>query len=94
MAITIPNAASTYTACAVIPNSANRWVMLGFTATPGGSGSAMFLAGSAIATASPLLPIVVPTNGIFQSDIFNSPQGIVAASIAGGSAFIWLKTAS
>lgn len=92
--ITVPNAASVFAACAVVPGANDRWISLGFIATPGGSGSCAFLSGSTPSTASPLLPIVVPTNSMYQSPIFNSPfTPISVASISGGCAIVWLHAA-
>ncbi len=92
MAILVPNTACTYTACGLIPSACNRWISLGFTATPGGSGSAAFYSGSALTNGSPLL-LIVCASGMqtYQSPLFNSPVSILAASISGGSAIVWTK---
>lgn len=91
---TVPNAASVYSSGSVIvPNSNDRWVTLGFVATPGGSGCAMFMQGATLATASPLFPMIVPTNGAYQSQIFNSPCAfIIVASVSGGCAIVWIRS--
>jgi hypothetical protein len=95
MAITVPNSASTYTACGLISSACNHWINLGFTATPGGSGSAAYYSGSALTDGSPLLLIVCASGAqTFFSPLFNSPVGIMVASVSGGSAIIWLKAGS
>lgn len=95
MAIIVPNGASTYTTCQVIPNSANRWVSLGLTATVGASASAFFFSGSSLADGSPLLPINCGAGQTYQSPIFNSATcPIILASVVGGSVVVWIKMAS
>jgi hypothetical protein len=91
----VPNAASTYTTCQVIPNSRDRWVVLGLTATVGASASAFFFSGSSLADGSPLLPINCGAGQSFQSQLFNNATcPIILASVVGGSAVVWLKVAS
>lgn len=96
MAIIVPNSASTYTASAVVPKSNDRWAVLGFTPGVGASGSAAFWTGSAVSDGSPLLPVVCAAGQTFITTVvFNSPcNTIIVASVAGGSAFVWLKNAS
>jgi len=94
MAITVPNTASTYSSAACVPNSANRWAVLGFMPAVGGSGSVAFWAGSSLTDGSPLLPIVCAAGTGYQSPLINVPAGIMVASIAGGCALVWLKNAS
>ena len=93
--IAIPNSTSTYSAEASVPNSGNRWAVLGFTANPAGSGSCFWFTGTAASAGSPLLPIVCASgHQTYQNPVvFNSPTGFFAGCIAGGCAFIWLKTA-
>lgn len=93
--VTVPNAASIYTAAACVPNSKDRWVSVGLMPSVGASASAVFMVGSALASASPLLTIVCAAGQPYQSPIFNSPnENIMIASIAGGSAVVWLKAGS
>lgn len=94
MAITIPNAGSVIAGSSAIANSQARWAYLGFTTTPGASGSMMWFSGSSEAAGSPLLPIVLAINGTFQSRLVMSPCGFFAGCINGGSPHIWLKNAS
>ena len=96
MAIIVPNAGSTYSSDACVPNSANRWAWLGFMP------SASQTTGCCVwyQTASPvsgcvLLPIVCGGGNIPNMfGPFNSPCGFYAACVNGGSAIIWLKSAS
>ena len=94
MAITIPNTACVTTASQSIAAAQARWANLGFTATTGGSGCCMWFSGSSEASGSPFLPIVVPTNGTFQSKLVMVACGFFAGCIVGGSAHIWYKNAS
>lgn len=93
--VAIVNTASTYTACAVVPNSQGHFAQIGFTATAGGSGCVIFLTGSGL-DGSPLMPIVAASGGqTYMSPLFNPALGnIVVASVSGGSAIVWLKAAS
>jgi hypothetical protein len=94
MAVTaVPNSASTYTAAACVPNSMARWAVLGFTPSVGASGSVMFWAGSALADGSPLLPIMCAIGQTYQSPVIHAPHHIIVASIAGGSAVVWIRAA-
>lgn len=94
MPIIVPNAASTYTTCQVIPLSANRWAWISFTPSVGASGSVMIYAGSAT-DGSPLLPIVCAAGQPFgPAGPYNSPCGFYAACVTGGSVTFWLRTAS
>ena len=94
MAITIPNSGSVITGSTAIANSQARWAILGFTTTPGASGSMLWMSGSSEASGSPLLPIVLAINATYQSALLMSPCGFFAACITGGSPHIWLKNAS
>ena len=90
--ITVPNNACTFTAAACLPSACDRWLSLGFSANSGGSGSVAFWSGSAVADGSPLLTIVCASGQLtYQSPIFNSPLGVMVASIAGGSAIVWTR---
>lgn len=93
MTIVVPNSASIYTACVIVPNSRDRWAWVGIIPTVGASGSAMFMVGSALADASPLLPVAVAIGQPAMFGPFNSPgYPIIVASITGGSAVVWLKS--
>lgn len=94
--VAITNVASTFTACGTVPSTCGHFMRVGFTATPGGSGSAMFYTGSALTDGSPLLPIVCASGGqTVMSPLFNSALGsIIVASVSGGSAILWMKQAS
>ena len=91
--VAVPNSGSTYTACALVPNSMARWTVLGFTPSVGASGSAMFWAGSSITDGSPLLPVVCAAGQTYQSPVIHAPHHILIASVAGGSAHVWLRAA-
>lgn len=93
MTIIVPNAASVYTACAIVPNSRERWAWLGLVPGVGASASAMFMVGSALADASPLMPMTIGAGGQpYQTPVFSSPgYPIIVASVTGGSAVVWLK---
>ena len=96
MAIVVPNSGSTYTSEASVPNSANHWAWVGFQPNPGASGGSMvWWMGTAASNGSPLLPIVVASANVpFIFGPINSPCGLFAASVTGGSAIILLKAAS
>lgn len=95
MAIIVPNAASTYTADSNAAVAANRWAWLGFVPTAGGSGGSMVWLAGSTSGGSPLLPIVVASAlGCEMFGPFNSPVGFYAASITGGSAVLWVRSAS
>lgn len=95
MARQIPNSASIYsTGCQVLTHLANHAVSLGLVAGVGASASAAFLAGSTLATASPLLSLVVAAGQPYQSPMINVPAGVIVASVVGGSAVVWMVGAS
>jgi len=94
MAIIVPNSASVYDAAASVPLSANRWAWLGLVPNVGASASVIWFQGTAASAGSPMLPIIAANGQPFMAGPFNSPCGFFAASLTGGCAVIWLKSAS
>ena len=94
MAIMVPNTGSTYSSDASVPNSANRWAVLGFTPNAATAGSMIWFAGTAASAGSPILPITACGTPYQAQSLFVSATGFFAASVTGGCAVIWLKTAS
>ena len=94
MAIQTPNTGSTYSSDASVPNSANRWAILGFTPNAATAGSMVWWTGTAASAGSPLFPITACGTPYLSPQVFVSATGFFAASITGGCAVIWLKTAS
>ena len=92
MAILVPNSGSTYSTAGCVIGSENKWVWLGFTPTPGGSGSVMWYKTSVSTSGSKILAIVCPTNQTFIAPVpFNSPNGFYAGEVSGGCAIAWVK---
>lgn len=96
MAIIVPNAGSTYSSEASVPNSANHWAFIGFQPNAGASGGSMiWFFGTAASAGSPVFPMVVASaNGPVLFGPFNSPTGWFAASVTTGCAIILLKSGS
>lgn len=90
MAIIVPNTASIIGAAGSLLNTAEKWVWVGFVATPGASGSANWFIGASTA-GCPLIRIHCPANETVVFGPFSSPCNISVAGISGGSPLLWLK---
>lgn len=94
MPIFAPHAGSTYSTEASVPNSQNRFALLGFVPNPATAGCMVWSMGSSCANASPIFPITACGTPYFAPVPFNSPCGFWAGCIVGGCAIIWLRNAS
>lgn len=92
MAIIVPNTASLFASAASVVGSADHWVWLGFSATAGASGCVMWYRTSAETAGSEMMPMVATCRvTIGPVGPFNSPNGVYAGCIVGGSAIAWMK---
>jgi len=91
--VRIPNNASQTTVSASVPCSIGNDVWLGLVTPPTSSGSVTYFR-TASETAGCIMCSIVTGcySTVFLPYPFNSPAGIFAASISGGSAFFWMTT--
>ena len=90
--VRIPYSASQTTVSGCIPQSLNADVWLGFVTSITASGSCTFFRSSSEVAGSIMCSIVAsPGRFEFIPYVFNSPNGIFAGCISGGSAFWWIN---
>lgn len=89
--VRIPNTGSQTTVSGCIPSSCDTDVWLGFTTPATASGSATFFHTASEVSGCILCSITAsPLRTVFLPYPVNSPTGLFAGCISGGSAFWWL----
>ena len=98
MAIIVPNTESTMTTAGSVVGSnvsaggrSGAWVWLGLVTGVGASGCVLWYRTASGVTGCELLPISLSPNSAVMFGPFNSPCGVAACPILGGSAVVWMK---
>lgn len=88
--IIVPNTASTLAAAGCVVGSENKWVWVGLQ-TLSSSGSVCWYQTNACTSGCELMAISLLSNQQVLYGPFNSPCGVYAAGVSGGSALAWMK---
>ena len=94
MAIIVPNSSCNLTAAGCVNDSNNRWVWLGLSTPLTASGCVVWFRDTTNTAGCELLPIVASPGQTALYGPFNSPNGVYAGSVSGGSALCWYKKPS
>lgn len=94
MAIIVPNAACILTADACVANSEDRFAWVGLLTPLTASGCVVWFRDNTNTAGCQLVTIIASPGQQVLLGPYNSPNGLYAASISGGSALAWYKKAA